>query len=84
MRYRLDRLRFRLILWLWPYRRGSAHFCANRRTWMYRTPVAELSLTIRQTTEEDGYSREELVRMLRLVREQEKSQGWKVPEPEGE
>jgi hypothetical protein len=37
-------------------------------------------MVCRDTSQPDGYSREELVKMLQIIREQEKIMGWKVPE----
>lgn len=74
--------RFKLIFWLWPRRKGSACFCANRSRWTYHAPNADISLEVRDRTKPDGYAREELYSMLKLIREEEKRQGWTVPEPE--
>ena len=41
----------------------------------------EVTITNRDTTEPDSYSREELIRLLALIRTQEETQQWKVPEP---
>jgi len=39
-----------------------------------------VTVTYRDTRQEDGYSREELLAMLETVRRHEALQGWKVPE----
>lgn len=41
----------------------------------------EVTITDRDTREPDGYSREELLRMLQLIRSEEERHQWKVPEP---
>lgn len=41
----------------------------------------ELTVTSRDTTKPDAYSREELLQMLEIVRHNEDIQGWKCPEP---
>ena len=76
----IDRLRLWLVFAFWPWRRCGAHFCANRKRWTYRTPNLEISLNVRALKEPDGWSREELLEMLRLIRREEKKQDWKVPE----
>jgi hypothetical protein len=54
--------------------------CANRILYTCWFGPLEMSIVIRNTREPDGYSREELVAMLDLVRKYEKKQGWTVPE----
>ena len=43
-------------------------------------PSQMMTIVVRDTREPDGYSREELMEMLKTIREQEDLQGWKVPE----
>ena len=59
---------------------SSVAACANRHTTTCRAGSVEVTVMVRDTSRPDGYSREELVEMLRLVREQELLQGWRVPE----
>jgi hypothetical protein len=66
---------------LWPNRPlSSSGSCANRRWWKTMSGPIEITLTYRDTRQEDGYSREELLQMLNEVRKHEAKQGWKVPE----
>lgn len=77
----IDRLRLRLIRLLLP-KLWSTYSCANRRTWKARLgTAAEVTVTVRHLGGPDGYSREELVEMLWLVRKHEAVMDWKVPEP---
>lgn len=62
-------------------RSSSVAFCANRRTTTCRAGTLEVTVVARDTRRPDGYSREELVEMLRTVRKQEALQDWRVPEP---
>jgi hypothetical protein len=79
-------------LWLWSWYRAlrfvlrrvgptSALACANRFERTYAFGPVEVRVVERDTREPDGYSREELCQMLWLVRSEEASQGWRVPEP---
>lgn len=72
--------RLRLILWLWPSRTSTAA-CANRRSRRTTCGPYEIELNVRDTSQPDGYSREELLTMLQEVRKHEAIQGWRVPEP---
>lgn len=61
-------------------RSGDSGSCANR-TWSTVTVAGfEITLTMRNLGDVDGYSREELAEMLRTVRLHERLQGWKVPD----
>jgi hypothetical protein len=73
--------RLKVILWLWP-KGGSSGACANRWGRRVMFGLHEVTLTVRDPTQDDGYSREELMRFLKIVRESEQEQGWKVPEPD--
>jgi len=44
----------------------------------------EVTLCVRNLDKPDGFSREELIAAQRLIRSEEKRQGWKVPETDGE
>lgn len=55
--------------------------CANRRWHRTMFGSRETRLVLRDTTQEDGYSRMELYEMLRTVRLHERRQGWECPEP---
>lgn len=55
--------------------------CGNRSWTSFETDSFEVTFTKRDKRRPDAYSREELVRMLRTVREHEAIQGWKVPDP---
>lgn len=77
MRSYLLRLLFRLFR---RYCNVESGTCANR--WWATSVADDLQYTMvcRDTSQPDGYSREELVKMLQIIREQEKIMGWKVPE----
>lgn len=74
----------RFWFWLLQFslrrRARSWKACANRVEIHSRFGATEVTVTFRDTTQPDGYSREELVEMLALVRHHERLQGWKVPE----
>jgi hypothetical protein len=79
--------------WLWykllrfALRRAgptSTFSCANRYETTHAFGPLEVRVVTRDTREPDGYCREELLQMLRLVRSEEARQGWKVPEPRPE
>jgi hypothetical protein len=75
-------LRWKIMAWLWPKKPPSATGgCANRKWWVAFAGPIEVKLTYRDTRQPNAYSREELVEMLRAIRENEKWMGWKVPEP---
>lgn len=77
----MTRLWYRALMWL--LRRGQYGWarCANRYEITHHCGPLVVVTTIQDTREEDGYSREELYRMLRLIRQHEELQEWKVPEP---
>lgn len=58
----------------------------NRRIYKVTGPtnLMRVTITVEDLNEPGGCSREELVKMLRLLRSEEKRQGWKAPEPEPE
>jgi hypothetical protein len=58
------------------------HTCANRCTVTCNVRGLVLALQVKNTRGRDGYSREELIEMLQLIRKHERQLGWKVPEPE--
>lgn len=60
---------------------ASTLACANRYESTRSFGPLEVRVVTRDTREPDGYSREELVMMLQLVRSEERRQGWRVPEP---
>lgn len=62
-----------------PY---SVGMCGNRMWEVRQFGGLELTVTLRNTLEPDGYSREELVEMLERVRRHETRMGWRAPEPE--
>ncbi len=74
----------RAVIGLWPRNMGSYGYVANRSIRTLDGTKRKWELTITDKSERDGYSREELYCMLKLIRAEEKRQGWKVPEPEGE
>lgn len=55
--------------------------CSNRSWKIFRIASLELRTVLRNVDRPDGYSREELTEMLRLVREHEGRQGWRAPDP---
>ena len=73
-----------LLLWVFFRLCGQSGACANRRWARLRRGQVEVAVTVRDLREPDGYSREELLLMLREVRRHEKTQGWSVPEPSPE
>lgn len=79
----MNKLRQRLWYWLLvdrlPFIGGSR--VANRFIRTGFLGVLEFTVTIRDPRQEDGYSREELLNLLKLIRVQEEKQNWKVPEP---
>lgn len=59
----------------------SAESVGNRLICTLPMPSGfEYTFTIRDTHRQDAYSREELFRMLRTIREHEHRMGWRVPE----
>jgi hypothetical protein len=72
---------FKLMLWLAKFGRRSTLVCANRWESVSRCGPFEVTVTVRDTTKPDGYSREELLMMPETVREHEAEQGRQVPEP---
>ena len=71
----------RLMMWLARFGRRSTHVCANRWESVSRCGPFEVTVSVKDTTKPDGYSREELLAMLHTVRKHETLQGWRVPEP---
>jgi hypothetical protein len=77
----IDRVRVRLIMLLWPKSlRSAVGVCANRRWVRGMADRTEVTVTYRDTTQPDGYSREELVGMLKTIRKHEREMDWKVPD----
>ena len=72
---------YRVIVFATRRAGRSSGACANRYMYTCWFGPLEMSITIRDTKEPDGYSREELVEMLAIIRAQETQQEWKVPEP---
>jgi len=77
------------MLWFWLFRKSLRHLayvqmgaCANRYTKQFNVNNLEYTVVCRVTNEPDGYSREELYRMLQTIRKHEAIQKWKVPEPD--
>jgi hypothetical protein len=54
---------------------------ANRYITVALLDYLEVTLTVRDTREPDAYAPDELIEMLKKVREHERRQGWRVPEP---
>lgn len=77
----MNRFRVYLIDLLWGAKYSSFGSCANRKWQIRRFGPIEATLTMRDTSKPDAYSREELLEMLATVRKHEAIQGWKVPEP---
>ena len=69
-----------VLLWAFFRLCGQSGACANRRWARLRRSQVEVAVTIRDASKPDGYSREELLLMLREVRRHERIQGWQVPE----
>lgn len=75
----LFRVRWRLGFWLLPLSQESG-ICGNR-VWHRATHGnREYFFQVRQLDHGDAYSREELFRMLKTVREHERLMGWTCPE----
>ena len=75
-------LRWRLVIRIWPKDAGTAYSCANRAGIKTMFGPFEYHLCVRDTAKNDGYSREELMEMLTVVRLHERLQGWRAPEPD--
>ena len=76
--------RFWLKVLMFVVRRGAVRSSGTRANRTWRTALfgsVEVTITARKLWEPDGYSRDELIRMLQTVREHEARQGWAVPEP---
>jgi len=58
----------------------SASWCGARYTQGFEATFYEVTVIFRDTSMDNHYSREELVKMLDLIRKEEKFQNWKVPE----
>ena len=76
----IARLRLYLAVKMFPQRQASSSACGNRRKSWWRVGTVEYTLSIRDFSKPNAYSREELIIMLKLLREQEQKMGWKVPE----
>lgn len=57
--------------------------CSGRTTRKYNSTGFEITVIYRDKSEPRLYSREELVLMLKTIRENEVAQNWKVPEMPG-
>lgn len=83
----IDKMTWKDRFWWWAFSKtllglfAHGHRVGNRyvRERMLRTTVA--TITFRDTTQPDAYTREELYAMLRLLRHHEEIQNWRVPEP---
>ena len=76
----------RILIWMFTrilqkIKAIRCYKCSNRYVKVFKIGVFEVSITYRDTTKEDSYSREELVTMLKVIRNEEQRQQWKVPEP---
>lgn len=74
----------RALIWILKRSTGSCSvsYCANRVTKRWETPAGhEVTLILRDTRQPDGFSRTELYQMLKTLRDHERAQGWKCPEP---
>lgn len=60
---------------------GALKFCGFRTESTFTKEGQEMRIIIRDTTQPEIYSREEVYSMLRLVRQNESRMGWKCPEP---
>ncbi|KKK79528.1 hypothetical protein LCGC14_2832570 [marine sediment metagenome] len=54
--------------------------CSGRTTHKYDSTSFEITVIYRDKSESNLYSREELILMLKTIRENEAAQNWKVPE----
>ena len=80
----LNRLRLRIVDWLWPSNMmQTVGSCANRRWHRGVSGPIEITVIYRDMRQHDGYSREELVEMLATVRKCEAEMEWRVPDPLG-
>jgi len=74
-------------LWLWLFFfalrkiKPGAGACANRRYMTFGHKAHRVRVEVTDTRKPDGYSREELYEMLKIIRAAEKRSGWKCPEP---
>lgn len=83
----MQHFRILLAVKLLPNRCAETWSVANRkgfRWYLGSRKQIEFTLTVRDLTKPDGYTREELICAQRLVHTEEKRQGWKVPEMEGD
>lgn len=78
----MNKLRMRLILWLWPGRGFKS--CCGRFERSIKIGKTLFTLQQRDLRKPDHYSREECYEMLRKVRRMENlwEDDWKCPEPE--
>lgn len=82
--FRFTVLMFRFAIWLLRHVQPRSYLIsANRieRMWTWTDSPWEYRLTARNTSQADGYSREELVAMQNTVWKHEDLQNWKVPAP---
>lgn len=76
----------RLLLWklimlavrIGPWDRRK--WVTNRAHLDCKVGDIQVSICLRDTAKPDGYSREELIAMLREIRAEERRTGWKAPE----
>ena len=63
--------------------RKGGGLCSNRSWFTLPTHRRNVEITVifRDTSKEDTYSREEVYRMLKAVREEEIRTGWICPDP---
>lgn len=60
----------------------STSICGNRHVKVSMLGCMEITITFRDTRDPDGYSREDLLEMLRLIRKHEMIQNWRTPDRE--
>jgi len=76
---------WRLLIRMFFTRAAKIKTIANRTEWIIDTVDGyELTLVRRDTSLPDAHSREEVVEMLRTVRQAERRLGWTCPEPSEE
>lgn len=63
---------------------GSSLIVANRYERQGCFGPIDVRIIFRDTRQPDDYSREELYKMLKIIREAESRQRWIVPEPDSE
>ena len=74
---------YRMIRWIVAQSAGigGSHIVANRYTRTLVFDKLEVAITLKDTSQPNGYCREELYEMLWTIRDEERKQNWKVPEP---